>query len=493
MYHFHAGIIKRSAGQSVLAAAAYRARENLFSDYYHEQADYTRKQGVVYKEILLPSHVPRHYTDRATLWNAVERAEEHPKAQLAYSYDIALQNELSMEENIALARRFLQEQFVSRGMICDFAVHMPDPKGGIPNPHFHVLCPIRPINPDGTWGNKQRREYTLDKNGRRIRDAKGNYIWKSVPTTDWGEKETLLHWRQEWANYVNRELEKKNAPVKVDHRSYKEQGTHQLPTIHEGPTVRAMEKKGIHTEKGNLNRMIRAANALLKKLIARYQQLAAWIKEAKENLNEPISPSLSLLLIDYLKKRNAGAYSNKAKNNNLKQISAEIVYLQQHDLSTLDDLQAVTDQHREKLDQLNQKMRDNEKRQKKLKELIDAAERYSSTKEVVDGMKNIHFKMKRDQYRKEHEMDFNIHFVAKRILDSLLKDMPDKTLHIRQWKEEAESLSAEYDADYEELKRQREESKELFRIQSQIDSVLKERERIQEQQSEQRKQQMDRT
>ena len=441
----------------------------------------------MYKEILLPPHAPKEYTYRATLWNAVEKAEEHPKAQLAYSYDIALQNELSMEENIALARRFLQEQFVSRGMICDFAVHLPDPKGGIPNPHFHVLCPIRPINPDGTWGNKQRREYTLDKNGRRIRDVKGNYVWKSVPTTDWGEKETLLHWRQEWANYVNRELEKKNAPVKIDHRSYKEQGTHQLPTIHEGPTVRAMEKKGIRTEKGNLNRMIRAANALLKKLIARYQQLAAWIKEIKENLNEPVSPSLNLLLLEYLEKRNAGTYSNKAKINNLKQVSAEIAYLENHDLSTLDDLQAVTSQYREKLDQLNQKMRASEKRQKELNELISAAERYSSTKEVVDGMKNIHFKMKRDQYRKDHEMDFNIHFAAKRTLERLLKDNPDKTLHLSQWKKEVEQLSAEYNADYEELKQQREESRELFRIKAQIDSVLKDQERIQEQQAKQQK------
>ena len=443
----------------------------------------------MYKEILLPPHAPKEYTDRATLWNAVEKAEEHPKAQLAYSYDIALQNELSMEENIALARRFLQEQFVSRGMICDFAVHLPDPKGGIPNPHFHVLCPIRPINPDGTWGSKQKREYTLDKNGRRVRDADGNYIWKSVPTTDWGQKETLLHWRQEWANYVNQELEKKSAPAKIDHRSYKEQGTHQLPTIHEGPTVRAMEKKRIRTEKGNLNRFIRSANALLKKMIARYKELAAWIKEAKENLNEPVSPSLSLLLMDYLKKRNAGAYSDKAKTNNLKQVSQEIVYLEQHGLSTLDDLQAVTDQYSEKLDHINQKMRASEKRQKELDELISAAERYSSTKEVVDGMKNIHFKMKRDQYRKDHEMDFNIHFAAKRTLERLLKDNPDKKLHPNQWKKEAEQLSAEYGADYEELKQQREESRELFRVKAQIDSVLKERGRSLIQQAEQQRRQ----
>ena len=288
---------------------------------------------------------------------------------------------------------------------------------------------------------------------------------------------------------MNRELEKKNAHVKIDHRSYKEQGVHQLPTVHEGPTVRAMEKKGIRTEKGSLNRFIRSANALLKKMIARYKELAAWIKEAKESLNEPISPSLSLLLMDYLKKRNAGAYSNKAKSNNLKQVSQEIVYLEQHGLSTLDDLQAVNDQYREKLDHLNQKMRASEKRQKELNELISAAERYSSTKEVVDGMKNIHFKMKRDQYRKDHEMDFNIHFAAKRTLERLLKDNPDKTLHISQWKNEVEHLSAAYDADYEELKRQREESRELFHIQAQIDSALKERGRSLIQQAEQQRRQ----
>ena len=473
----------------MIAAAAYRAGECLHSSYYNEEADYTRKQGVVYKEILLPSHVPQQYEDRETLWNAVENAEEHPKAQLAYSYDIALQNELSIEENIELARRFLQEQFVSRGMICDLAVHAPDPKGGIPNPHFHVLCPMRPLNPDGTWGSKQRREYLLDKNGQRMQDEHSNYIWKSVPTTDWGQKEMLLHWREEWARYVNIELEKKNAPMKVDHRSYKEQGLHQLPIIHEGPTVHAMEKKGIHTEKGNLNRMIRSANALLRKLIARYQALKEWIQEAKAALEVSTSQGLSSLLLDYLKKRNAGTYTDKAKANNLKKVSQDIVYLEEHNLSTLDDLQAMTDQFREKLNTLNGKMKANEKRRKELKKLIAAAENYQRTKAVVDGLKDIHFAKKREQYRKDHEMDFNIHFAAKRTLDLLLKDASDKTLHIHAWKEEAERLSAEYAADYEELKKQREESKELFRIQAQIDSVLREQERMQAQQDEQRRKQ----
>ncbi|MFQ7242240.1 MobQ family relaxase, partial [Agathobaculum sp.] len=149
LYHFHVTQIKRSAGQSVVASAAYRSGEKLHSEYYGEDSDYTRKGGVVCSEILLPPQAPTEYADRETLWNAVEKAERGKKAQLAYSFDIALQNEFSMQENIALARQFLLEQFVGRGMVVDFAVHQPDKvDGGIQNPHFHVLCPIRPILPD---------------------------------------------------------------------------------------------------------------------------------------------------------------------------------------------------------------------------------------------------------------------------------------------------------------------------------------------------------
>lgn len=92
-----------------MAAAAYRAGEKLQSEYYGTTADYTRKSGVVHKEIFLPANAPEKYRDRETLWNAVEYAEKNPRAQLAYSFNIALQNELSMEENIALARAFVQE------------------------------------------------------------------------------------------------------------------------------------------------------------------------------------------------------------------------------------------------------------------------------------------------------------------------------------------------------------------------------------------------
>ena len=101
LYHFHAALVSRAKGHSAVSAAAYRAGEKLHCDYYGNDADYTKKSGVICSEILLPSHAPKEYADRETLWNAVEQKEKHKKAQLAYSFDIALQNELTEEENIA--------------------------------------------------------------------------------------------------------------------------------------------------------------------------------------------------------------------------------------------------------------------------------------------------------------------------------------------------------------------------------------------------------
>ena len=116
IFHFTVTQTKRSKGQSAIASAAYRSGERLYSEYYGEYSDYTRKGGVICSDILLPSHAPKEYADRQTLWNAVEKAERGKTAQLAYSFEISLQNEFSLEENIALARKFLLEQLLSRGM-----------------------------------------------------------------------------------------------------------------------------------------------------------------------------------------------------------------------------------------------------------------------------------------------------------------------------------------------------------------------------------------
>ena len=266
LYHFSVSQIKRSAGQSVLAAAAYRAGERLYSEYYDEISDYTRKGGVLHTEILLPAHAPECFRDRATLWNAVEAAERHPKAQLAYSFDIALQNELSLNENIELARAFVQKEFVDRGMIADLAIHSPDKTGGIPNPHMHVMTTMRPLNPDGSFAPKQRSEYVLDASGNRIRGSDGRCRFNAVHTTDWHSPERLESWRTAWCNAVNAKFEEKGIPSRINHRSYARQSVEQIPTVHEGPNVRKLEQKGIRTEKGELNRWIRSTNKLTRTL-----------------------------------------------------------------------------------------------------------------------------------------------------------------------------------------------------------------------------------
>ena len=310
LFHFTVDQMKRSEGQSAIASAAYRSGERLYSEYYGEYSDYTRKGGVICSDILLPSHAPPEFADRQTLWNAVELVERGKKAQLAYSFEIALQNEFTIEENIALARQFLLDNFVSRGMTVDVAFHEKETEdGGLPNPHFHFLCPMRPMNPDGTWGFKQHRVYRLDEDGNRIRDQNGKFLFDAVPTTDWGSPETLEHWRKAWADVCNAKFEEKGLDVRIDHRSYLRQGVDLLPTVHEGAAVRAMEKKGIRTEKGEFNRWIKATNAVIRDIRKKIALLSDWIKEIKAELAKPQTPDLVFLLRAYYSKRSAGAVS----------------------------------------------------------------------------------------------------------------------------------------------------------------------------------------
>lgn len=177
LYHFSVRHVSRGKGQMVVASAAYISGQKIYDGYYNKIHDYTSKSGVVFTEILTPEYVPERLTDRETLWNEVEHVERNNKAQLAYSFDIALQNELTLEENIKLAKEFCQEQFVARGMIVDLAVHegKSENEEEPDNPHFHVLAPIRPFTEEGIWGNKQRREYILDEDGNRVKTA-ADYI-----------------------------------------------------------------------------------------------------------------------------------------------------------------------------------------------------------------------------------------------------------------------------------------------------------------------------
>lgn len=450
LYHFHVGQVKRSAGQSAIESAAYRAGEKLYSEYYGQFSDYTRKGGVMHTEILLPPHAPREYADRQTLWNAVEDVERNKNAQLAYSFDIALQNEFSTEENIALARQFLLDNFVSRGMIADFAVHQPDKKDGIPNPHFHVLCPIRPLNPDGTWGAKQRRVYRED----------GKF--DAVPTTDWGKPETLEAWREAWAALCNAKFEEKGLPDRIDHRSYERQGVEQHPTVHEGVAVRQMEARGLVTNKGERNRWIKSANTMLRALRDRIKSLATWLTSTRVKLES--TPSLEKLLMEYMDKRNAGAWSEKAKVGNLKRASKAVSYLSEHKLHTLDDLEKRLKLLHTELDEVKTVLGANKKRSEELRDCLRYAEQFKLFKPLYDELNAIKWKSKREQFKAEHESELRQFYLARRKL-------PDG-IHIDDWKRELDALAHSNDAEYAKYKRLRAELSELLDVKYCIDRAL---------------------
>ncbi len=458
-----------------MAAAAYRVGEKLHSEYYGEDSDYTRKGGVICSDILLPSHAPPEYADRQTLWNAVEKAERGKKAQLAYSFDIALQNEFSMQENIYLARQFLLDNFVSRGMVADFAVHQSDKAdGGISNPHFHVMCPIRPIDLDGSWGNKQRREYVLDEHGERALDEAGNYVFNAVPTTDWGKPETLEAWRHAWAELCNAKFAEKGLDCWIDHRSYERQGIEQIPTVHEGPSVRAMEAKGIHIDKGDLNRWLRKTNALLREAKEKIAALIGWLKDVKAELAKPQPPTLNDLLALHCANRNKGAYSNKAKNANLQRYAEAFSFLQSKNLYTVDDLESTLHAMQNKIDTLKRSASTNQARIKEVDELLRMVDYYKSGKSATDKLKSIRFEKSRQKYKAEHDNELRTFYMAERKLKPYFKD---GKLPITAWRREREQLEQEYRDIQTELAPLHADAKKLWAIHYNIYEVQHEQER----------------
>lgn len=486
LYHFSVDQIRRSEGQSAVAAAAYRAGERLYSDYYGEDNDYTRKGGVICSEIFLPPHAPPEYQDRATLWNTVEQVEKHPKAQLAYSFDIALQNEFSLEENIEMAREFVQRYLVSKSMIADLAIHDPDKEeGGIPNPHFHVMTIMRPIEPDGTWGQKQRREYVLDDAGSRVLDEAGKPIFNAVPTTDWGSPETLEAWRETWCRMVNEKFAEKGLDVRIDHRSYVRQGLDLIPTVHEGPTVRQMEAKGIRTDKGELNRWIKATNRLMLDIKKKIKSLFGWIAEVKEELSKPKTPSLADLLISYYEDRNAGAWSQRAKGKNLKEFSEAVNYLMENRLPSLEALEARLSAVSAEFDILSDTLKAKSARMKELQELIRQAENYKRLKPVHDELNGIKWKKQREKFETAHDAELRLFYTARRILKEKLDGKP---ITLTAWKQEYNQLQAEYAELSPQYKPLREDLLKMRRVQYHLDRALQ---RQPEQEAPKKKQDME--
>ncbi len=201
-YHLSVKNIGRSSGRSAVASAAYRAREKLYDERQNRKFDYSKQEDLGHAEILTPSHAPEWMKDREKLWNGVEAAEKRKDSRLAKEVEVALPKELSLDQNKALLKEFVTQNFIKEGRIADIAIHTNEQ-----NPHAHIMLTTREIVGDGF--------------GKKVRG--------------WDKKEHLLKWRKSWADIQNEHLLKHGFDINVDHRSHAERGIDIEPQKHLGP------------------------------------------------------------------------------------------------------------------------------------------------------------------------------------------------------------------------------------------------------------------
>ena len=346
--HNEISIVQRSNRQSAVAAAAYQSGEKLFCEYDQEVKHYPEKRGIVHNEILLPANAPPEYADRSTLWNAAEAIEKQWNSQLARRWVLSIPREIPPDQYAALVRDFCNQQFVSKGMCVDFAIH----DKGDGNPHAHVMLTMRAMDERGKWLPKSRKVYDLNENGERIKLPSGRWKSHKEDTVDWNDRKYCEIWRHEWEVIQNRYLEANNRPERVDLRSYERQGLDIIPTVHEGAAVRQMEKRGIQTNIGNLNREIKAANSLMQSIRQLIKNLKGWITELSEKRKELLAEKaaeeavfLPNLLMKYMEVRKAErsnwtrAGQSRGTSQDLKAVSEALSYLQRKGLSTVEDLE----------------------------------------------------------------------------------------------------------------------------------------------------------
>ncbi len=178
-----------------------------------------------------------------TAWS---KSRRQGTASLPREIEAALPRELSIEQQLALVRSYVKDNFGTRGC-APILLSMTRETG---NPPVHIMLTLRPLKENGQWGAKCRKAYDLDENGQRIPDGKGGWKNHREDTTDWNDKGNVEIWRAAWAACTNRALEAAGHPALVDHRSYKRQGIDKIPSVHLGPAASQMEKRGIRTDKG---------------------------------------------------------------------------------------------------------------------------------------------------------------------------------------------------------------------------------------------------
>lgn len=384
-FHFSVNIISRGKGKSAVASAAYISGEKIKNEWDGVTHDYTRKEKILVKNIILPDHIPKEFNDKSTLWNKVEMAEKNSNAQLARQFIIGLPKELSLSENKNLVERYIKENLTSQGMIVDYAIHdeSQDKNGNI---HCHIMTIMRPINEKGEFLAKSKKEYILDEKGEKVLNKNGKPKTRKVELTTWNDTGNVEKWRENFSDLCNKYLERAGAEKRVDHRSFKRQNSDYLPTIHLGSAASAMERKGIETDKGNYNREIRKYNQLVKTIKEEIKTLKGWIGNLLDNLStayekfkdierdkvidNPKLFNLTNYLLTYseIQKEKSKYLKGYAKTNkekyDFKKLTSAYSYLRKNNIETIGQLQTKIETLKSNSYRLNKKEKESIQKQR---------------------------------------------------------------------------------------------------------------------------------
>lgn len=351
IYHMSIKNISRAKGKTAIAAAAYRAGTILTDNETGITHNYAKKSEVTYTEIILPEHAPEEYRNREILWNEVQKVETQDRARLAREWEVAIPNELDLDQAKTLIRNF-GESLVKEGMCIDLAIHW---KNG--NHHAHIMGTTRPIGKDGKWAPKERKGYKLDAEGNKIPvidtktgkqkiGARGRKMWQreTVQANDWNRREKVEEWRKRWADCCNKYLARE---LQIDHRSYERQGVTQLPTVHEGYAARLMEQRGTVSDLCQRNRDIRLYNHIA----VLYQKSKQELKLLEQEIAKAKEPDFRELRLDgcRLAEELLHKYGNKwAEKRAQEEFTEKTRYRQSHIDMFLKEIKETEEKYKKK-------------------------------------------------------------------------------------------------------------------------------------------------
>ena len=473
--HTHVDIVTRSKGASVIAKAAYNARDKLQDEYYGKTHDYSKKTDLVFSKIFLPEHIPKEFSNREYLWNSVEKIEKSKNSQLARNLLFELPRELNEEDRIKLISEFIEENFTSKGMIVDCNIHNPPASDHEEQPHAHILLTLREMDSEGKWKPKCRKEYILDENGEKIKLKSGNYKSRKVNLNDWNEPDKAKEWRENFSKKANEYLARNNIDKRIDPRTFEEQGREELPQIHLGTSSYQMEKKGIQTERGNQNRKIIALNLEFRKLKEELSKLTSWIgsllgslqvkyDEYKQEKKEEYENKAELFnLYEYIsiyydiqgeKARKLNPYaSNKKIGADLRRFSKARIYLSDNGLKTIADLQEKISTLQAKNKKISQDIKAKTARIESLNKCFTYADIIKDNKQVFEEWNSK--SLFKDSFYNSHKDEIDKYKRARAILEKITGS---SAIKIKDWQKEIQSLEDEIS----KLNRQSQKVKEEY-------------------------------